>query len=1272
MTPGADPPAAGDPTADIRLAHQDRVRPADVTPVSHHPGSNGAPTPPDEGGAGSGPVLPLPPVLQRPLADLRHVTGRAAAARAEATASLQGALAARHGGAPDPASARARAERRVAALLAPGAIRAAFQPVVRLIDGAVVGYEALARTDVFDGSPDQWLEAASLVGRRVDVELACLEAAAAAGRPPDGALLFVNASPATVLDPRLREMVRRMPRCVIEITEHDAVHDYERLRAVLADLRSLGCLVAVDDVGAGYASMAHVLALAPSFVKIDRSLVDGMHADPGRRALVQALQAFTAAIGGATIAEGVETVADLRELRALGVDLVQGFGVARPGQPWPALAAVPGRVLRPASTGPALGQDDELALALAAASTRAAACEAVAIRLGAVGGLFPMLYLDGGGVLRCQSRRGHWMVPDGLQPGIGIIGAAFVEEREVLLEDVTTDPRYRLAVPGVCAELAIPLRVDERVVGVLNVDAVVPLGPGVVDLVRRAAAALERRLAELPPPEHEVSGLHGLPLHTRPVADAPDQERLARALLAGVCDLTGFETGAMWHLVEGRPLAACGPGASTLAALSMDEVRELVVLADGSASLCTGGTDLGVMFAGTAGLRDLGVRGAVIIPVRDGRRATDLVVLVSRASATVAADAVLACEELAVLAGARLGPLRDARPRAARPGRDRRLVTGLTPVVPHQAEVAPFARPAREPGLGLGADLGREVGTDLVLVPEFGVLDVVSDLAHDEYLAGSSEAAVRGARRMLPVVESVGDLATARYLRYTESVALLALARFEEALETAQQLAEMGGSGVWRCKALSVVAEAHSRMGNASAAITALAEADWTLRQVRTSTYGHLSASMAVGLALRSAQLFERAESVLRGIASLTQPALDLLVTHETAALEAQWVGMLTLVGRLGEAAERAPLIVSSALRMQRRAAEVGNDEAAARGRVLEAAGWYFMGDLELAAALVRLAREQYEPRVEQIETDLLHLLLGIAAMADGALDDAGASLEEALRTASAARRPVWETAARSQLADLDVLLHGSTRAAALWRDVAATSLAMVWEEREARFAALRGASSIHVLSDRVERHGRASQEDPLTGLGNRRFLDRALEGDPGRSVVFIDVDEFKEVNDGWSHAVGDRVLREVARVLRGCARAGDLLARYGGDEFVVVPTGGVEGARELAQRVHRAVAVHDWDRVAPGLRLTVSVGVGHAGAHASAGESALFADQALHEAKRGGRNRVVEAAGPDDADPSAGPSADPSDGPSAQEDAGSSVRADAGVAAVGAPSGSP
>jgi len=219
-------------------------------------------------------------------------------------------------------------------------------------DGTIIGHEALSRATAFPTtSPASWLAAAEQTGQRSEVEPACLDAAAEVGEPPDRALLFVNVSPDVVLDPRFAAVAARLPRHVIEVTEHAAVVGYGPLRTALRRLRGSGSLVAVDDVGSGYASMAHVLQLHPSFIKIDRSLVQGIDTDPGRHALVEALQAFSATIGALTVAEGVETEAELRALMAIGVDLTQGFLLARPSQTWAKVSTTARNVLVPVAPG---------------------------------------------------------------------------------------------------------------------------------------------------------------------------------------------------------------------------------------------------------------------------------------------------------------------------------------------------------------------------------------------------------------------------------------------------------------------------------------------------------------------------------------------------------------------------------------------------------------------------------------------------------------------------------------------------------------------------------------------------------------------------------------------------------------------------------------------------------------------------------------------------------------------------------------------------------
>jgi diguanylate cyclase len=145
---------------------------------------------------------------------------------------------------------------------------------------------------------------------------------------------------------------------------------------------------------------------------------------------------------------------------------------------------------------------------------------------------------------------------------------------------------------------------------------------------------------------------------------------------------------------------------------------------------------------------------------------------------------------------------------------------------------------------------------------------------------------------------------------------------------------------------------------------------------------------------------------------------------------------------------------------------------------------------------------------------------------------------------------------------------------------------------------------------------------DPLTGLGNRQMmastLDRAGED---LAAVFVDIDQFKQVNDDYSHAVGDDVLRRIAVILRKQCRSGDVPVRYGGDEFVVLVFGGSEAAKEVAERFQGAVRAASWGRVAPGLEVTVSVGVGRP---VPAQGAIAAADAALHAAKRAGRDRIV------------------------------------------------
>jgi EAL domain-containing protein (putative c-di-GMP-specific phosphodiesterase class I) len=135
----------------------------------------------------------------------------------------------------------------------------------------------------------------------------------------------------TALDPRFAKMLLDVAdRLVIEITEHAQVDDYEALLAALAPLRERGAQLAIDDVGAGFSNLRHILRLAPDNLKLDLSLTQEIARDPAREALASSLVGFAEGVGASITAEGISSDEDLELLRALGVDYGQGFYLARP------------------------------------------------------------------------------------------------------------------------------------------------------------------------------------------------------------------------------------------------------------------------------------------------------------------------------------------------------------------------------------------------------------------------------------------------------------------------------------------------------------------------------------------------------------------------------------------------------------------------------------------------------------------------------------------------------------------------------------------------------------------------------------------------------------------------------------------------------------------------------------------------------------------------------------------------------------------------------
>jgi EAL domain-containing protein (putative c-di-GMP-specific phosphodiesterase class I) len=226
----------------------------------------------------------------------------------------------------------------IEAILAdPALIRPVFQPIVDLRKSTVVGFEMLARFAAEpEGTPLEWLAAAEEHGMATQLEAKLVGLGIAArDRLPPNTFLSVNVSPESLLSNEVQSTLAAadggLGRLVIEVTEQSRVEDYAELARTLARSRAAGAAVAVDDTGAGYASLAHVMRLRPEFVKLDRGLVADADLDPAKLALIEAVGAFAARLDAWIVAEGIERRAEQELLAGLSVPLGQGYLFGLPG-----------------------------------------------------------------------------------------------------------------------------------------------------------------------------------------------------------------------------------------------------------------------------------------------------------------------------------------------------------------------------------------------------------------------------------------------------------------------------------------------------------------------------------------------------------------------------------------------------------------------------------------------------------------------------------------------------------------------------------------------------------------------------------------------------------------------------------------------------------------------------------------------------------------------------------------------------------------------------
>ena len=346
-----------------------------------------------------------------------------------------------------------------------GILRAVYQPIVDLDTDRTMGWEAYARVGEANDGFGRWLQSAEDAGLGIEFQFSALHAIGLKGAPPDDTILFVNVGPELLGDPRfLAECATLGPRVAVDIRGAD-IERLDDFSGQLDDLAAAGIHLSIDDTTA--ASLAMIARVQPSFVKIDAALVRDIVHDPVPRSVIRAYVAFAEAEDIHVVAEGVERYDQLDLLRDLGVRFAQGYLFGTPGENW---SRPPPRRERPPL---ALETGREARRRFDPAHDLRTVAEVACAELRALD-LLPSFYLEREGVLRCIAQLGYWQVIDGIPVGVGVASKAFRSGRTVQVTADDSD-QFLAAVPGLMAELAIPIRVGRRTVGVLNIESTSPL-----------------------------------------------------------------------------------------------------------------------------------------------------------------------------------------------------------------------------------------------------------------------------------------------------------------------------------------------------------------------------------------------------------------------------------------------------------------------------------------------------------------------------------------------------------------------------------------------------------------------------------------------------------------------------------------------------------------------------------------------------------------------------------------------------------------------------
>jgi diguanylate cyclase len=505
-----------------------------------------------------------------------------------------------------------------------------------------------------------------------------------------------------------------------------------------------------------------------------------------------------------------------------------------------------------------------------------------------------------------------------------------------------------------------------------------------------------------------------------------------------------------------------------------------------------------------------------------------------------------------------------------------------------------------------------------VPVTAFGPLHLYALRVHRLANTGRGHEAIAAADAYLALARLCGDRKTIPFLLQGKMYANLHMGRFQEGAELAEELLHLhraAGSALGAAKTLCDLAQFDVLRTRYVDGMRNLARAAVLLDGPHTGRDRRISALCSFAEAATAAEMYETASASYEQLSEATS-AFDLV--HATTLL--YWGLRLDHIGRHDEAAAR---LRRSAAITRRHTDQRPEDFGAAAMLALASAK---LGDIVLAEKLARDAIMPLRTAESFQYARMAHLALGIALRAQGNLAQARTELVAARELCAFGGRPDEKPIIRFELALTALEIDDNQSTRDLF-DAVEGQTRELWRVRMQRLAMLRQARQQEEAETARARAEREVLRDPLTGLGNRRRFDLLLNRiDAGRLrpplvLLLVDVDHFKAVNDAYSHSVGDRALREVARILRAHCRSEDVPVRYAGDEFVVFLRGPLSVGREVAERIRAAVARSD---IIPGVRLTVSVGL--ASLTPDLTGDALFraADDRLYAAKFSGRNTIA------------------------------------------------